>query len=158
MPTVLYSRRQRPDFNTKPNPNKTIDDNTAGNFRKAEHSAVKRIGEKFPIELSVSYLSTTEGIITICAIRDITQRKKVEEELRISENKFHSLVHNISDIILLFYLFTTTRLPPPTTTTTRFTRVSMQVYDSVCKSSSQRTTTTTTTTTTTITNTTISII
>lgn len=42
----------------------------------------KSTGEEFPVEISLSPIQTSEGILFSAAIRDITDRKKNEEELR----------------------------------------------------------------------------
>ena len=39
-------------------------------------------GHEFPVEISLSPLQTEEGVLVTSAIRDITQRKKAEENLR----------------------------------------------------------------------------
>jgi PAS domain S-box-containing protein/putative nucleotidyltransferase with HDIG domain len=56
-------------------------------------------GEEFPIEGSVSTFTTgKERMITI-AIRDITQRKKREADLRRREQEFRTLAENSPDLI-----------------------------------------------------------
>lgn len=42
----------------------------------------KKNGEEFPVEISLSPLKTNEGIIVSAAIRDITDRKKSEAEIK----------------------------------------------------------------------------
>ena len=42
---------------------------------------LKSTGEEFPVEISLSPIQTSEGILFSSAIRDITERKKIEEEI-----------------------------------------------------------------------------
>lgn len=48
----------------------------------------KSNGEEFPAEIMLSPLETEEGIMVSAAIRDITDRKKAEERIKQSEEKF----------------------------------------------------------------------
>jgi PAS domain S-box-containing protein len=65
--------------------------------------ARRRDGTEFPAEISLSPLRTEEGVFTIAAIRDATERKRLEEERRRSHEleeerrRFRRLVQ--SDII-----------------------------------------------------------
>lgn len=63
--------------------------------RTLELEAVHRDGHEISIELSLSKYETIDQYHTIGIIRDITARKKSEEELRESEARFRAL-HNAS--------------------------------------------------------------
>lgn len=59
---------------------------------KGEITMIRKNGEHFPVELSSSVFYTSKGDIhTSIVIRDITERKLMEENLRKSEEKFRNI-------------------------------------------------------------------
>ncbi len=52
---------------------------------------------EFPVEISLSPLETEEGVLVSSAIRDITQRKKTEELIRISQERTRLVVEKALD-------------------------------------------------------------
>jgi len=48
-----------------------------------ELEAVKKNGEKFPVEISLSPIETDEGLMVSASVRDITLRKKAQEQLHL---------------------------------------------------------------------------
>ncbi len=77
--------------------------------------AVKKNGQQFPVEISLSPLHTDKGIVISASIRDVTERKKMEQqlkrfneelekqveiktaEIKANEEKFRILIERISD-------------------------------------------------------------
>lgn len=69
-----------------------------------ETVGVRKDGSTFPLEFSYSVWTTEEGVFLTLIARDITERKKMEEMLRSSEERYRSLFENAKDIIVLLDL------------------------------------------------------
>jgi len=59
-------------------------------------------GTEVPIEVSLSPLSTDVGVIVSAAIRDISERKRIEAEARLSADRLRSAVESIQEAFGLF--------------------------------------------------------
>lgn len=51
----------------------------------------RKDGSEFPVDIMLSPLQTEQGMLVICVVRDITQRKQAMEALRQSENRFRTI-------------------------------------------------------------------
>lgn len=66
--------------------------------------ARRQDGSEIPVEISLSPLHTDEGTLVTAAIRDITHRRRAEEELRLSEARFRSVFEQSLGYMLLLDL------------------------------------------------------
>ncbi|MBL4862947.1 MAG: PAS domain S-box protein [Crocinitomicaceae bacterium] len=64
--------------------------------KRIEIEAIKKSGDQFPIELTVTPIEIKNKICFSGFIRDITKSKQIEKELKDSERKFRNLFENAS--------------------------------------------------------------
>ncbi len=57
----------------------------------------RKDGSTFPVEISLGPLEESEGHFVVSAIRDMTERRRMQEALRLSEERFRRLVAEVKD-------------------------------------------------------------
>jgi PAS domain S-box-containing protein len=66
-----------------------------------ESRGLRKNGEEFPFEMSITYWKSGEEKFQTSIVRDITERKKVEKSLKDSEELFKEVFNKVNDIMTL---------------------------------------------------------
>lgn len=81
--------------------------------RMLELPGLRRDGREVPLELSITEVREGGDLLFTGVMRDITERKRSEEVLQVSEERFRSLVQNSSDTISVLEADGTIRYQSP---------------------------------------------
>jgi PAS domain S-box-containing protein len=81
--------------------NKVIENGRNNYTKPYESRGVKKGGTIFPIEQEAKEIENDGKRVRSVALRDISERKKTLEELKLSEEKFHKIANSATDAIVL---------------------------------------------------------
>ncbi len=110
--TLLYS------FLNLPESKKT-------NLYSLDFLGIKKNGQKFPMDISLSHLQTSNGLIIIVAIRDVTEKKEMDNKLQ--QTMQH--LQNANKELEQFAYIASHDLQEPLRTVSSFTELFMKEYN-----------------------------
>ena len=83
--------------------------------RPVELQGLRKDGTEAPVELSLAAWTTADGMFFSGIIRDITERKRAEDTLRASEERFRALSEHATDLVLVLDIRSIVRYASPST-------------------------------------------
>jgi PAS domain S-box-containing protein len=96
--TRILPERFRQEFEKKPGP-----PGVTGQLILGQHpflaAGIRRDGSEFPAEITVSSWKSRQGVFSTAIIRNITERQKVEEELRSSRAMLQTILDSIPSAV-----------------------------------------------------------
>ena len=60
-------------------------------------TGLRRDGSEFPMEISLGFIETINGLLLLALIGDVTRRKQAERQLKESEDLFHIQIERVKD-------------------------------------------------------------
>jgi PAS domain S-box-containing protein len=67
--------------------------------RRIEVAGVRSNGEEFPVELSIAPIQDSNSILFVGFLRDITERKRAEERVRVAEQELRATIDTIPALV-----------------------------------------------------------
>ena len=60
-------------------------------------TGLRRDGSEFPMEISLGFIETINGLLLLALVSDVTRRKQAERQLKESEDLFHIQIERVKD-------------------------------------------------------------